>query len=832
MKNNRLYHFILFSFFFIFTLFLAFSTNVTTVHAVNKADIENAATYMSKYDGISNWKEITSNQIGKIPIGKTANGTSVSLDYTFGAARDANGNVKGGDTTVTKPSPDPSSNMIANAPTSKYGKINVFLDYGGKYYGILHQGPNSYIGSDASADPGSASNTSMDFALMSSNMTTAFYKDMNVIYKLLTFDSANGGTNKILYAGTDANKKPVYKIAGFFSQKSVYVEEVLRPSITGAPIVSRELYVYNEGSKSQFQTFYGEDTALDPSNGTTTVDNVPMFSIGDGSGLYLKSDSTFSPTSKLFITNDVNDGFTDFMGRVLTNPSNWGLKGAGITSSTLPYTTATSPSANQKGDTAVAKDVNLLNGTDVNGKPIHAVDVDGKQDSAYTLRWSPTNLEKNQVAHFASNIGATVATLAIPKVTKTYTNLTSSNGTNNVGDKLRFTLNVKNEGYQSVWAMTRILDQMPTGLTIDQGSISSDRLNGNSIDFNPNTGIADGASYPVTFTATINNQAPYNQNGYLTNKVSFTGNNGHNDSATYSASVDIPVATPTFKYRFTKLVRNNTDNPSGAFTQKVTAKQGDTVQYQIQFISNGSASLSSADFADTLPDGLELVKDKPVTLNGAPQNGLNFKVGNLANNTINTISYQAKVTGVNAATASNTAYLQNVNTSGNQSFSSIATEVPADVEIQAAPNVISLDKVPDTIDFGTVNTLDKEKIIPNYQTNGDLKVTHTQDKPFQVQVSYDNDGDVPITNQSDGSKLIQDDDDALFFNQDQGDNQDHWNPITTSPLPIKSSGFSGSYNGLLLNSYVGKNKWRLRVPASTKAGVYKGNIVWSIYDTI
>lgn len=825
MKRNKLVTRLLFILFTTLMMVLTIAKSQTMVKAISLQDYSNAEQKMRKYDGITNWKlqsNYSPNQIGDIPIGN-----GISLGYTFGSARDVNGNVKPGDTTITKNSTVSSS----SPPTISNSKINVFLNYNGKYYGIIHQGSNSYIGTGGT--PENASDTSIDYALLTNNRDSYFYHDMNLLANLTVFDSSSNAS-KQFYTGTDANGKPVYKILGLYSKQNLFVEVVLRPSITGAPIVQRELYVYNpDNNKKQFQTFFGEDTGLNPNNNDTSVDNVPMYAIGGGQGLYLMSGSKYNPASKLFVTNSVSGGFKDFMGRVLTNPVNWGVKGMSngspITNPKLPW--SSSPGITENGDTNDDAGTNLLKTS--TGENI--VDTSKNQDSAYTLRWPETNLLSGQVAEFSSTIGATVAGYAIPVVSKTYTNLTSPGSTvNHVGDKLRFTLNVKNEGYQSSWSMTNILDKMPAGLTIDKSTTLSSLINGDNIDFNPNTNLGDTGNNSASFTfdATINNQAPYNlKNGNLTNTASFTGNNvNQNDSKTHTSSVDIPVEVPTFKYRFTKQVRNDTTDPNGAFSSETSGKKGDTIEYKVNFTSNGTSTFNGANFADNLPDSLEFVP-KSTTLDGVSNNSdnLNFSVGPLSNTTTHTIAFKAKVTGIDASTASNTAYFNNVVTSSGQ-LNSISTEAPAIVNIEAAPLTTSFIEVPTTIDFGSVNSAGLERTLPNVSTTGKLVITHSADTPFQVSVSYDNNGDHPIA--SNGTKLIQDGGESLLFNQAKSDADENWHPLTTDPVPINSDGFSGSHTNYDLTNYIGANKWKLRVPADSKAGAYSGQVTWSINDSI
>jgi len=840
MKRDRLVTRLLLVLFTMLMMILTLVKSQTMVKAVTPTDITDAENTLQQYDDInmkknndgSIWKRQNNspmNQIGTIPIGG-----GFSLGYTFGSARNSSGYVASGDRTITQPSVP----NTTGTPRITNSKFNVFLDDHGKYYGIIHQGENSFIGTNGK--PGNASDTSIDYALLTGNGSTDYYKDMNLLTNLATIDS---NATKYFYTGTDSNGNPVFKLLGYYSKRNVFVETVLRPSITGAPFVQRELYVYNPSSTAttDFQTFFGEDTGLDPNNGDTSIDNVPMYSIGDQSGLYLLSDANYSPVSRMFVTNDVKGGFKDFMGRVLTNPTNWGIKGTvgnsrnPITNPTLPWSPTTST---QNGDTDTKANTNLLQTKDNTGKSVNVVDTNNQQDSAYVLRWPSTKLQPKQVAEFSSTIGASIPGYAIPIVSKTYSNSTSPGSTvNHVGDKLDFTLKVKNEGYQSHWSITQILDEMPKGLTIDKITTSSSYVKGDSIDFNPRINVGDvdsnnlSSSVAYTFSATINNQAPYNlKNGNLTNTATFIGNNTNlTDSKTYTSSIDIPVAIPDFNYHFTKQVKNETTNPTGSFTNEVTGKQGDIIDYNVNFNSTGSSQLKSANFADTLPDGLELVPGS-VTLNGTTKGSLNFPTGTLANNTNNTIAFKAKVTGIVKSTASNTAHLTNVQTSTGKTYSSIPTENPAIVNIEDAPLTTSFVEVPQKIDFGSINFLGSERILPNVSTTGKLIITHSADTPFQVGVSYNNDGQYPI--ESKGTKLIQDGGQSILFSQAQTDSSNSWKPLSTDSTPIKNSGFSGSHTNYDLSNYIGPNKWKLRIPADTKAGVYNGHVTWSISDGI
>lgn len=805
----------------IFTIFLKIQT--TEVKAVSTSDLYDAASVLSRYDGIR-WTQQTNmppNQVGEIPLND-----NVSLGYTFGAARDKNGNVvTGGDTTITKASTTGTEN---GAPIIKNSKVNVFIDNNGTYYGVIHQGANSYIGSD----PGNASNTSIDFALLtgSANPGTTFTSSMNLLVQSASLDSSSNAT-KLFYTGT-SNGHLALRLVGYNAKIHSFYEILLRAAPHGDPIVQRELYVYNpESSSVQFQTFFGEDTGLTSLNSGTDVDNVPMKAIGGGKGLYIESGSKdfASPASKLYITNEIADGFKDFMGRVLT-PSDWSVKGkqgygssSDIVSPKLTW--GDSDKIGNQGDTADAA------GTDLLQMPNYkVVDKNDKQDTAYILRWPESTVPAGGVAHFGSNIGAMLSGLAVPLLSQSYKNITNTNGTNNVGDNLQFTFTLKNTGYNSSWIIDKILDSFPKGLKITSSVINNSN---NTIDGAPSSSaVKDGTSDVLTVDATITNEAPLNNDGNLVNTVTYTGHtSGKSDTQSISSSIKIPVKIPNFNYSFQNYVKNETTNADGDYASKVTAHKDDVIDYKVDFNSTGSDSLKDSYFYDVIPDGLEIVPNS-FALNGTSitnsesGNKLGFMTGSLNNNTDNIITFKAKVTSPTALTASNTAQLTHITTSQKENVSTINAEEPAIVDIQAVAAATAFKEVPSNIDFGSINSVNLEKLLLNKSTTGKLLVSHGSATPFDVDVSYDNNGSNSIA--SNGKKLIQDNGDSLLFNQADTNT---WASLSSAETPIKTDGFNGSYDDLDLTKYVGSDKWKLRVPAATEAGEYNGQITWAIADT-
>ncbi|KRK93072.1 isopeptide-forming domain-containing fimbrial protein [Companilactobacillus futsaii] len=814
---------------------LTFNTTKAKAAAatISKSAVTDAEKVMRKYDGIDSWTfkgDLATNEVGKIPIGG-----NISLGYAFGAARDVNGNVKAGDKTISHQS-------TVLFPKISNSKINIFLDDNGKYYGILHQGEDSYIG----GSPENASNTSIDFALLESSQSASnFYADMNLLANASQIDSANGGIYKLFYTATDKNGKKILKMVGHFYKKGVFFEIVLRPSPSGSPVLQRELYVYNPGSKNvTFQPFYGEDTGLNPNNGdNSSVDNVPMFAIGGGLGLYIESGLKNSE-SKLFITNNIDGGFKDFMGRVLAYPDNWSIKGKDnnkveISSPTLPVVTNDNHSSSLDGDTNAKADQNLLIGKSNSGQEYKIVNGNGKQDTSYILRWPYTTLAPGGVAKFVSNIGATVKPYAIPTVKKTYKNLTSKDGTNNVGDKLHFTLSVRNDGYGSNWIISKIRDDLPTGLTIDPNSALA---SGNGIDYNPNVGVTDGATATYEFDATINNKAPvYATNGIITNTVKFTGyNKGFSDTRTYEDSVDIPIETPDYAYDFTHQVRNVTADPGSDFSDSVDATTGDTLEIKSIFtVSVGTAkdAIYKNKALDDDGDGLNIEKDKlslisgSVYMNGVPvqdaiQSGLHTHYTPAGQP--NTFVYRIKVNSSTEETIQNSSTMENVKDIN----SKVLSIDPSDsIYIHVHPPVptTSFIEVPELIDFGSINSTGTEKMLTNKQTKGSLIVSHSAETPYQVLVSYDNNSEQALAKGDE--KLIQDDGLSLLLDNNYDGEPDDWEPISSTGIPINNQEFVGSDEPLDLTKYVGLDKWKLRVPSTATSGQYTGQVTWTIADT-
>ncbi|TGD25420.1 isopeptide-forming domain-containing fimbrial protein [Companilactobacillus suantsaicola] len=647
----------------------------------------------------------------------------------------------------------------------------------------------------------------------------------------------------------------------------IYAEIVLRPSPTGAPLVQRELYVYNPSTSTgtkDFQVYFGEDTALD-STGSTANDDVPIYAIGNGEGLYLYSNKNVSQgDSKVYVTNNVEDGFNHFMGRIFGSPESWDTKGKADDSSAgeilNPNLNRGVTTKDNIGDTDREAGSSLLFGKNKYDREYKVVNAKGQQDSAYTLRWEQISLEKNQTAHFSSTMGASISGYALPEPSKTYTNpKQDADGWNHVGDTLHFTLDMTNNGFKSYWDYNQIQDEMPTGLEIDpdsvkyvwsemqtngsgttqtdteviksSGSVNSSFVQNNTLNFNPNTQLVEKGRYKITFDATITQDAIQNSaDTYLTNTANFRGYNNNTPGTidAYTDSVSIPVRKPKFQYQFTKKLRNVTADANSSFVTETTGQAGDIIEYQVRYLGSGTDYLKSARFLDDLPSSLELVPGS-VTMNGTSMDGLDFNLSNVQNGYLVNIIFQAKVVSTIQDKASNIALFNNLVTSGGTTIQRVESN-SADLNIEAPSDSTFFVEVPELISFGSINTTGTQKLLTNTSLNGNLIVTHTADSAFDVSVSYDNEGEGALTAQ--GNKLLNDAENVLSLNQKDNSGNGVWKALSTNPLPINPDGFSGSVTDLDLTDYIGLNQWKLRIPADAKAGVYQGKVTWTMSESL
>lgn len=798
-----------------FTALLTFVFLTTSVFAaISSSDFA---------DGISGWQSNPTNRIGSIDIGtNSTTNSNLSLGYAFGLAQNKDGKVKPmSDDSIIKQSEATGSNNI------KFSKMNVFLNSNSNYISSVFQGGHkSNSGTDNQEN---VSLTSPDFLLVPSDSKKAITaKNFSILGAGLknVGNTGNPGlTDKKFYYAQLPSGEYAYKIVGNFTRTdagehngsfNLEVELLLRPSPTNSAIVQRELYVKNIGTSATipFTILFGEDTQLGASDNAADNDRVPINNLGNANGIYIED---LYNNYKLMVTNLTTDGFVSYSGQTYdSNGMNWakGFFGQNI---------------NGKGAEYGFKNDNLL------GKGISG-------DTSYTLKWASKTLAKNEVAHFGSTIGVTAKPFAIPTPQKSFINESRNDGTNMVGDTLKFKLNITNNGYGSKWNFKKIVDKLPTGLKVDAKSLRLNNNGGttqvidssnydnttNTITVAPALTLTDTQYATLTFEAQITNDAIGSNN--LTNTADFIGidvGNHETDTKTYPASTNIMVTPPNYYYHFSKLVKKHSDTN---FQQSIDVKKDDIVDYQIIYSvdANSKDTLKHAEYIDDkLPDGIKL-DNQSIKIWGPKNSESDFypqthiNTGNI-NSTEKgervKIQFSAKVTSSAIGKITNNAFISSVQTTGNELFDNqISTD--DDIKVQ---NINSILDIPKLIDFGATNISNHEKLLKNASTEGQLIITHPNTNPYNVCVAYDNPNIFPTLPSA-----------QLFIRQRTKNSEDlgKWVPISSSGTPLKTDNFDIYDSNIDLTSYIGAGDWKLKLAANTPIGYYKATLTWGLTESI
>lgn len=757
-------------------------------------------------DGLTNWKAQQNSVVGQ----KSING-NLSLGYTFGLANDSSGKVtKGNDTTV-----ETQSVMNDNGANNvKYSKMNVFLNDSGNYIGSVFQSGST---NSTNIDPGKVSLSSPDFGIVFSKSD----KGKNGI-NAQEYSILMNMTDKKYFVTQDANGNEATKIVGNYSKTDSYgthnfvVEILLRVSPGNVALVQRELFVKNTSNSAQsFGVFFSEDTKLG------SYDIVRVRDLGNKHGIYVE-DGKY----KLIVSNSVPDGFTKYTGQDYVNGNmNWLGKFSDKT-------------INGTGDEASGNS--------------YGTSLSSGSDSSYTIAWPyVTDLQPGETAHFGSGMGVTESPYSVPTPKKSYTNETSTDGKNRVGDKLKFTLKLGNYGFNSKWSFNNIKDKIPSGLQIDPNSIKRIDQNGTSTNISSsaydsstktlnapvNLTLGDGQDAAITFEATITSDA---DGSTITNTGDFLGTDVNQDNGvikTYSSSVDIPVEGNPYKDSFTQEVKNSKDSTWGT---SATGSKGDTIDFKSTYTVKANSSdylkKASASFMDKLPDGLTV--NGPATFTFSDGNTYPSTVGNNSGTLIIydlkpgnsvTVTYSATITGDAGTTLYNDATLSGGKTSSGINLGTLTTN-QTEVNIQ---NLVGFTSVPTKIDFGTVHMAGKEKTLSNISTDGQLAVNNSSSKPYDVTVSYDNsDSSTQMKNPLTGAALDPAADTGLLFiKQRDNDATDSgtWQSVDKTGTKIRNSSFTGNQD---LTQYIGVGDWRLKLSPTTNPGGYSGKITWNISDSI
>lgn len=796
-------------------------------------------------DGISNWSSYGSNPSAQVTTMPMAPNSTLGVGYSFGLAANNKGVVPNNgatasDTDFLKPT------VTRSANNSFFSKMNEFINDNGTYINALFQG------SITSSPTEGVSFNSPDFMIAPANSTSTSVTSSN--FSLLGTEFGGnynyGLTNKKYYAakvGTDAqgNARYAYKIVGDFKRTNtsnfdngtfdLQAEILLRPSPTNAAIVQRELYLHNATTSNQnFVILFGEDTNM--VNGSSLADNVAVRDLGNKRGLYIESGYYNNRNYRLYVTNENPDGFTSYTGQLRSggNADNWASAFTG------GKVTGTGAEVNNN-----AFGANL---TPITGNTI------------YTLKWNPTNLAPGQTSHYSSTFGVVASPMSVPTPSKTYVNESRSDGTNQVNDKLKFTLKMVNNGYSAQWDYTKLVDKIPDGLQIDPTSITQS-TNGvaapnplpsdydattRTLTIYPNTSLTDQDNTTITFEANITKDAPdyLDSKGNLTNTATFTGIDrkvANSTSQDLPASVDIPVQKPKFTYSFTKQVRNlgkdGTDT-SAEYKDSTDAQVGDTVQYFIEYkVNSGSldslvgGSKLSDDFpTGIVPEGGFMIKG-PKDTEAQKYGSINTGINQVDPGETVTVEFKAKVT---ASAVGETINVANI-TGGTSSSGFNPGDMVTNGAIVNVQKSNAFTSVPKLIDFGSTNMYGKAKTLDNVQTDGELVVSHPDSNPFNVSVSYDNDdAKTQMKNQTTGSTIPTDGSGLIFIKQriNSASDPGTWKPILATGVPIQTDNFAGNQPALNLSDYVGVGDWQIKLSPDTEVGNYKGVLSWNLIESV
>lgn len=804
MRKQEYFRKIFLIFFFFISLILSFGL----VKTAQAASGDPTGPYDIN-DGIPKWYPGSVNQIQYLPIGN-----GLSMGYTLGLATNKYGQAiptTGTNTSVSGPDGDVNkASEAAGTNNSYYSKMNVFLkSVSGMYISSTFQSNTT--------DTKMVSISSPDFMIIPGKTTT---NATSASYSLLT----NKLENKKFYYGHDSNGNLALKVIGNFVRGTSYdlqAEVVLRASPSKAPIVQRELYLKNVSSKAQsYGVLFGEDTKMGS-------DGVPIKDLGEGKGLFIQ-DGDY----RLMISKNVTDGPSNYSGQQYNSNSMDWLKG---------FNSPNFSGTGAESENHVYGDI-LSELTSNNG------------DTSYSVKWPYDTINPGETKHYNTIIGVTEKPYAMPITDKTYTNETSSDGKNRVGDKLKFKLTVGNYGFNSNWSYKTLVDKIPNGLTINPNSIKmtngagiSASIPASNYDSSSNTltipmadSLTDGLSNTVTFEATID---PIASATTLTNTGEFTGLDNAATSEgdkTYKSSIDIPVEKSPFIYEFTNMVKNETKGDAD-FAKQTDAVAGDIVDYQIKFTVpyTSTDKFSSGRLKASLPDGVTFKSAQIVGSDGTPSiigspdkddpSSISFGIASIgiAGTTV-TMDIQVQISKASAGTISTTALMNNVTTSSGITFDQLKSN-EAQINIS---DVTGFTEIPQLIDFGSTNFAGKEKSLTNVSTTGQLIVNHPTTGNYYVQVGFTNTGDEnQMINSENGDSLSPSADGLMFIKQRESSDTDPgtWTPIPSSPssTPIQSSSFSGSQN---LTNYIGVGDWKLYLGANTKPGNYSGTLTWSMTD--
>lgn len=438
--------------------------------------------------------------------------------------------------------------------------LNIFLKDNGKT-----------VATFSNANRGLAS--SYDYGLMTDrDGTQPHLGDTSLPYNLENFKT---------YKGTDANGKTVLKAVGSYSV-GIQVEMLLRPAADDSTI-QQEMYLLNtsDSALTSGGIFFAKDTELDGNDG------VPIYAQAKNNGFYMQTDNY-----KVFMNMKVPDGPQNYVAENYHRSGGY---------ATVDFALDGFNPAN-------------FDGVGVEGQNLSEGSVIySGTDSAYSAKWPWQSFAPNQVYHYRNDIGLIPSGVIVPQAMKSYTNKTSKDGKNHIGDQLTFSLQAHNLGYKSSWSGINVTDQLPAELKIDPATLKlvdnagkATALPASDYDAATRTisvkfpkALADNESSAVTFEATIGDEA----NGQtITNSMT-----AKSSAESASSKVTIPVEKTTYLANLTKQVKNETTGDK-TYQAKTDGHVGDILAYQLRYTvdQNSEEALQSGTLKDVLPEGLSL----------------------------------------------------------------------------------------------------------------------------------------------------------------------------------------------------------------------------------
>lgn len=197
----------------------------------------------------------------------------------------------------------------------------------------------------------------------------------------------------------------------------------------------------------------------------------------------------------------------------------------------------------------------------------------------------------------------------IPEITKTPTNLTSTDGKTHADDRLLYTIVVKNTGtVRSLWVNATLTDNLPSQVTLVPGTVKIDGVTAaNNLVGLVLGDIAGGSQKTVTFEVTVNHNAAglSFRNGVAVTGLDGTGGDPKKEEAEEDGDHNVVPrsAQPTIEEI------NQADPTVGG-----TGVSGATIEVTFPNGSKGTATVApDGTWTVNVPTGVTLLEDQTVT---------------------------------------------------------------------------------------------------------------------------------------------------------------------------------------------------------------------------